>query len=368
MNSQVVRLKKLSLVSVVLFVVVATVWESNNAIREELHAVEELFFASRLILSRESVEAHVISTEPVFDKEWGDGWRNWSPKPTISNLLLRLDSGKYAFGGTLLLGTGELVQFTRHASVSGERARLREGLKRDLVISPGFVTKNTILEFQFYEVDSKSFPGHTHNLTLAKRIQRQEDYSTWGPSQWALFDMRQVSHRQAGQLESEVLRRAEPWVGAVSSPENAYLSMRAEISQQTVRVPVLNIDANASKVVLFFSILALSLAVLIAHCSIAIFDSLGGSRLTEPWLLVVVGSAKRPNVGPLKRLFSIAGLASYVVVFLLPCGTLSFCLALSDSTGVLVLLTIILAIAIILSAVSILHLWKLSLKIHEACQ
>lgn len=340
------RFKSLSLVMVATGLLSYNVADSDSRLRTDFSEIEGLFFASTLLSAYVPRNARITAVDGAAAQEWLDRSEPLSehgvlPSSGILVDVVRLwDTPESTIEGSIALSNGETLLFVRHPAGNADGAR------------QGNACSSNNEECGTYSL-SPGGPLRTE-ITLYRSV---ED------GQWRFFAPGTGVPMTIGSANSAIVQTAANWSGTPSNAEDAYFDVRQMVARRNVRIPLVNVDVDASSAALFLAIFALAAAALIAH-SLLVLRSVPDLGLDEPWIVLLPANRQVGWLARLQLALSWSGAVVLLLVVFVPAAVIWFSIRMTDSGSSAAVLIVLLIATLALASSSAAALVSIVRSIH----
>lgn len=341
------RVKSLSILLVGVTVLAYDVADSGKRLTADYRRVEDLSLGAALAVVQVPTDAQIHLVDGLSMSDWlGQRGGDWPQIGALVDVLRLWEVPDHPIQGIFRQPHGEVTSFTRMPASE----RLGGADVTVSLPSPSHVGC----------VSGEASVCHRFSLTLADAGDEREAVLVYdterhsatarGKGSWLYVDKEKRQLWTVDQVRSEILNVASRWVTTSKDAEAARSALHDKLTQRTVRIPVINLDVQASRAALFLSLAAAALAAMLAHSLLAI----NGPQLCssdEPWILQVPGGPGPGFVGRFRTALSCAGGGVIALLLWCPVFVVSLSIAMTRSP-LLILMQCALAAGAALAAVA----------------
>lgn len=321
MKEQIKRLKGLSLASLIVFLSAVTLTAGPVRLAKSMWQLERHALVASMMAAEWPENARVPALEAKFQFQP----MMKQPKAPVLDLVKEYGEDEEVVGG-VMISNDEIFNFRRKQKLANDDESLVEERRRYEQLHTG----KTVIRYEPYELDSLARPGRTHQVVLADGVVnwtgvRSETEIRWvmirdGEDNDAAWDIEAVN--------KQLMFLARPWIASGDAPTDAFPKALKAYREQVIKLPVLGVEVLSPWVGIAIVILALYLAVSLAHSIYQLRDAKLDD--SEPWIVYQSWTPRNRRERWIFKAFAGFGAVTSLVSLALPVASVVIVEALVD--------------------------------------
>ncbi|WP_076999037.1 hypothetical protein [Variovorax sp. KK3] len=356
MKEQIKRIKGLSVAGLVIFLTAITLTAGPVRLAKTIEDIERRAFVAALIKAEFGNDGRLGGQHQAkFDLAPMMAPRSGS----ILGVIRDEFKGEDVRGG-VLTSADQVFSFTRNKEPSASEASL---IEKRLAWEKLYTGANATT-YQSYSLESLARPGIVYRVLLADGETKWTGVAEKTSKKWILVQqnaekpdepVEENGSLDLAAVESQLIYLASPWLVPGDKAEGVYGKVLKIFREQVIKIPVLQVEVLSPWVGIAIGILALYVAVSLAHAIYQLRDAKIDD--SEPWIAYQSWKTRNRLEAWIFRAFAAFGAITTIAAIVLPLGSVLIVQALLDNR-ILMPLLVLIAIAVAITLVEFVRLLR----------